>query len=192
MLTKNTIRLVVIEMDAIDKIFEAGTQKAEIQAIKKAMKDTKDKRMYLRYRIIYLHLQGHTNRDIAKMEGFCEHTVGVYVSKYNKNGIEGLALKHSPGAPRLLTAEQEMLLAEVITTKTPDQVGFPNRKNWYINIVQQWVKDNLNVEYSHRGMAEVLYRLKLSFTRPTYTLAKADPQKQEEFKQEFELLKKSY
>ena len=132
-------------MNTIDKIFEAVTQKTEVHIIKKAMKDTKDKRMYLRYRIIYPHLQGHTNRDIAKMEGFCEHTVCIYVRKYNKNGIEGLALK-------------------------------------------QWVKDNLNVEYSHRGMAEVLYRLKLSFTRPTYTLAKADPQMQEAFKQEFELL----
>lgn len=39
-------------------------------------------------------------------------------------------------------------------------------------------------------MAEVLYRMELSFTRPTYTLAKADPQKQEQFKQDFELLKK--
>jgi len=179
-------------MNAIDKIFEADNGNTHIQAIKKVMKEAKDKRMYQRYRVIYLHLIGHTNRDIAKIEGFCEHTVGVYVSKYNENGIDGLVLKHSPGAPRLLSPDQEALLAEIITTKTPDQAGFPNRKNWYINIVQQWIKDNFNVEYSHRGTAEILYRLKLSFTRPTYILAKADPQKQEEFKQDFEVLKKSY
>lgn len=34
-----------------------------------------------------------------------------------------------------------------------------------------------------------MYRMDLSFTRPTYTLSKADPQKQEQFKQNFELLK---
>ncbi|MBA1335967.1 MAG: hypothetical protein HPY66_1786 [Firmicutes bacterium] len=51
--------------------------------------------------------------------------------------------------------------------------------------------DNFGVEYSYTGMVDVIHRLKLSYTRPTYTLAKADPQKQEEFKQEFELLKKS-
>lgn len=45
------------------------------------------------------------------------------------------------------------------------------------------------MEYSHREMADVLYRTDLSFTRPTYTLAKADPQKQEHFKQDFEILK---
>ncbi len=96
----------------------------------------------------------------------------------------------STGAPRLLTQEQEQQLFEVITTKTPDEVGFPNRKNWDSNIARQWVHNNFGVQYSPRGMLEVLHRLNLSFTRPTYTLAKADPQKQEEFKQEFELLKK--
>ena len=99
-------------------------------------------------------------------------------------------MKRSPGAPRLLTKEQEAMLAEVITTQTPDQVGFPNRKNWYINIAQQWIKNTFGVEYSHRGTHEVLQRINLSFTRPTYTLAKADPQKQEEYRQEFDLLKK--
>ena len=39
-------------------------------------------------------------------------------------------------------------------------------------------------------MLQVLYRLDLSYTRPTYTLAKADPEKQEAFKQDFEVLKK--
>ena len=177
-------------MRKIDKIFENDNQNPEIQAIKAAMKQTKDKKMYQRYRVIYLHLKGFTNRDIAKEEGFCEHTVGTYISKYNNDGLDGLNPKPSPGAPRLLTPEQEKELELIITTKTPDEVGFPNRKNWYINIVQEWVKNTWGVQYSHRGMAEVLYRMELSFTRPTYTLAKADPQKQEQFKQDFELLKK--
>jgi len=146
--------------------------------------------MYQRYKVIVLHLKGNSNRDIAKEEGFDEHTVGIYVKNYKQNGLDGLLMKRSPGAPRLLTVEQESILVEIITTQTPDQAGFPNRKNWYINIVQKWIKDTFDVEYSHSGTAEVLHRLKLSFTRPTYTLTKADPQKQEEYRQDFELLKK--
>jgi transposase len=190
MLTIIIVRMVVNTMRKIDEILEQDNQNPEIQAIKAAMKQTKDKRMYQRYRVIYLHLRGYTNRDIAKEEGFCEHTVGTYISKYNKEGLDGLRPKPNPGAPRLLTPEQEKELALIITTKTPDEVGFPNRKNWYINIVQEWVKNTWGVKYSHRGMAEVLYRMELSFTRPTYTLTKADPKKQEQFKQDFELLKK--
>lgn len=41
----------------------------------------------------------------------------------------------------------------------------------------------------HRGMAEVLYRLNLSYTRPTYILKKADKEKQENFKKDFESIK---
>lgn len=171
-------------------ILKQDDQSLEIKAVKAAMKTTKDKRMYQRYRVIYLHLRGYTNRSIAKEEGFCEHTIGTYISKYKEGGLDGLIPKPIPGAPRLLTPEQEQELAEVVTTKTPDEVGFPNRKNWYINIVQKWVENAWGVKYSHRGMAEVLYRLGLSFTRPTYTLAKADPEKQQKFKQDFELLKK--
>jgi transposase len=189
MLTINTNRSVGRLMD--NNMFEDDNQNPQIQAIKKAMKDTKNIRLYQRYRVIDLYLKGNTNRDIAKMEGFCEHTVGTYISKYKANGIDALGIKHGTGAPRFLTAEQEEKLVEVITTKTPDQVGFPSRKNWYINIVQQWVKNTFGVEYSHRGMAEVLYRSDLSFTRPTYTLAKADPKKQENFMSEFKLLKKA-
>ena len=177
-------------MKSADKIFKSDNQNLEIQALEKAMKETKNKRMYQRYKVIYLHLKGNTNLEIANLEGLDNHTVGFYVKNYKQNGLDGLLMKRSPGAPRLLTQEQEVILAEVITTQTPDQVGFPNRKNWYINIAQQWIKNTFNIEYSHSGTAEVLHRLKLSFTRPTYTLTKADPQKQEEFRQDFELLKK--
>lgn len=165
---------------------------SQIQEVKEAMKKTKDKRMYQRYHVVYLHLKGHMNKDISSMVGLCQHTVGNYVNAYKVNGLKGLTMGKSTGAPRFLTPEQEKQLFEVITTKTPDEVGIPNRKNWDSHIACQWVKNNFGVEYSARGMLDVLHRLNLSYTRPTYTLAKADHQKQEEFKQEFELLKKSY
>jgi len=184
--------VVIKQMKNIDKLLQDDNQNFEIQAIKKAMKEIKDKRMYQRYKVIYLHLKGNSNRDIANIESLDNHTVGIYVKNYKQSGLDGLLMKRSPGAPRLLTKEQELILVEIITTKTPDEVGFPNRKNWYINIVQQLLKNTFNVEYSHSGTANLLHRMKLSFTRPTYTLANADPQKQEAYLQDFDLLKKTY
>lgn len=43
----------------------------------------------------------------------------------------------------------------------------------------------------HSAMCLVLHRLNLSYTRPTYVLAKADKIKQEKFKEDFEVLKKT-
>jgi putative transposase len=121
--------VVIKQMKRIDKIFESDNQNLEIQVLKKAMNDTKVKRMYQRYKVICLHIKGYTNLDIAALEGLDNHTVGIYVKNYKQNGIDGLLMKRSPGAPRLLTSEQEAILVEVVTTQTPDQVGFPNRKN---------------------------------------------------------------
>lgn len=177
-------------MTKVSKALGINCGNPEIQEVKKAMKQAKDKRMHIRYLVIYLHLRNYSNSHIAKITNLCEHTVGNYIKAYKVNGLEGLVMGKSTGAPRQLTAEQEQALFKVITTKTPDEVGFPNRKNWDSNIAREWVRNNFNVEYSHSGIHLVLHRLNLSFTRPTYTLVNADPEKQEEFKQQFELLKK--
>lgn len=177
-------------MNKIAQVFKIDNNSPEIQAVKAAIKKTKNKRMYQRYMVALYHLKGYLNKDISKMVDLCQHTVGIYVNRYKENGLDGLALRHSPGAPHMLTDEQESELVKVVTTRTPDEVGFPNRKNWYVDIIRQWVIDSFGVQYSYTGMIDLLHRLNLSYTRPTYTLANADPQKQEEFKQEFELLKK--
>jgi len=59
-------------------------------------------------------------------------------------------------------------------------------------LVRQWVIKEFNIKMSHRGIAYVLHRLNLSYTRPTYVLAKADKEKQEKFKNDFEVLKKMH
>lgn len=89
-----------------------------------------------------------------------------------------------------LTKEQEEKLVDVIIKHTPDEVGFPPRKNWNLGIIREWIKRNFEVEYSQSGMADALHRLNLSYSRPTYTLKQADPEKQENFINDFETIKK--
>lgn len=98
--------------------------------------------MYQRYVVILYHLKGYTNKDISQLLDLCQHTVGVYIKKYNTHGLNGLEMGYSTGAPRMLNDEQEAKLIEIITTKTPDEVGFPNRKNWNIAIIRQWIGHN--------------------------------------------------
>lgn len=52
------------------------------------MKNCKNKRMYIRYSVILKHLQGLTNKNIAKLENLEEHTVGRYIKNYNAEGID--------------------------------------------------------------------------------------------------------
>lgn len=62
--------------------------------------------------------------------------------------------------------------------------------NWNSGMIGQWIEKQFQVKYSERGTRELLYRLGFSFTRPTYTLAKADPERQKAFIQDFDGLKK--
>lgn len=163
----------------------------EIKELRNALNSTKSVRMYKRYSVILRHFEGFTNKKIAEMEGLEQHAVGNYIKNYKSKGLAGLEMKRSPGAKRKIDKEQEFIMVEVITNKTPDEVGFEGRKNWTIEIIRQWVIKEFGVEMCHSAMAVVLHRLNLSYTRPTYVLAKADKEKQEEFKNDFENLKKT-
>jgi len=78
-----------------------------------------------------------------------------------------------------------------ISDSTPEDVGFDGVKNWTAKIACEWVFRKFGVRYSVNGMLEMFHRLNLSYTRPAYVLAKADPAKQAQFMDDFEDIKKT-
>ena len=173
------------------KLMQENMNNPAVQEIKAVMKANKDLRLHERYQTILLHLHDVSNKEISIIIGRSLSTVYNYINAYRKGGIEGLEIGYSPGRPRKLTPEQEQQVYQTIVDKTPVDVGFPAKMNWTSPIIRKWIEQEFGVLYSDRGTRELLYRLKLSFTTPTYTLAKADPVKQETFKQEFEEYKKT-
>jgi transposase len=162
-----------------------------IEDIQEQLKLEKNVRLYQRYQVIQLHLQGHRNREIAKMVNLNENTIGTYIKKYQKQGIEGLDMSYSPGAPRKLTPEQEARVREVLLHQTPKEVGLNTQMNWTSPLVCEWIQREFQVQYADRGALHLLHRLGFSHTRPTYTLAKADPDKQAAFRDTFQDVKKN-
>lgn len=165
--------------------------KERTDEIQKLLKTEKNIRLYQRYQVISLHLNKKDNREIASLVNLNENTVGIYINKYKEHGIDGLQLAHSPGAPRRLSPEQEAQVQEVILNQTPAKVGLKTDMNWTSPLLREWIKREFEVHYSDRGALTLLHRLGFSHTRPTYTLAKADPIKQEAFRDTFRDLKKN-
>ena len=163
----------------------------EIQAMRRLERTTKSTVMKRKYLSICLHMEGYTKKRIAEIVGINEITAGIYVNTYKALGIDGLIPKQSPGRPRRLTDEQEKKLYVTISEKTPDEVGFDGVMNWTAKIACGWVHREFGVKFSSNGMRDLFHRLNLSYTRPTYVLAKADPKKQEQFVEDFEALKKT-
>lgn len=164
----------------------------QLEKLQLAMRQTKSKRLFERYQAVFLHLKGHTNVEIVAIIQRNRATVGIYINTYKNEGLTGLRMGVSTGKPPYLSREQQATLKETILTKIPADVGFIAKCNWTLSILVQWVKCKWNITYTNAGMFTLLKRLGFSHTRPTYTLEKADAEKQELFINEtFPALKKN-
>ncbi len=103
------------------------------------------------------------------------------MNSYKENGIEGLKSGKAPGASYKLIPQQREELVQVIVNQLPADVGFSAKFNWTLAIIAAYIEREWNVNYTQRGVSKLLHALGLSYTRPTYVLAKADPAKQKAF-----------
>ena len=166
-------------------------KKEIIQKLKKLARKAKDARQRRQYDIVRLYLEGRGKPEIAEIMDMSLQAIYNALHRYQAGGIEGLTLGKPTGRSRTLSDEQEAELYQVISEKLPKEVGLGPFCNWTAPLACQYVKKQFGVEFSERGMRDVFYRLRLSYTCPTYKLDKADPVKQEAFKERLEQLKKT-
>ena len=129
------------------------------------------------------------NVEIAKVVPFTAQTIGTHVRNDKKYGLEGLNPRPKSGCPKKLSPSQEKLLIETIINHPPSSVGFEPYMTWNCKLLCIWVQREFGVSFTKGGMRDMLLRLGFSYSRPTYSLARASQEKQEGFKQEFEQLK---
>lgn len=163
----------------------------EIEQLNTAMKETSDKRLYERYLAVRLRLEGHSFEAIGNILGRIRQTISTYWQSYQEQGLAGLQMDHSPGQPTKLTEQQRHQLAAMLEQQQPADVGFEARYTWTLPLVAEWIKREFDVTMSVRGISAMLKRMNFSFTKATYTLAKADEEAQAVFrKHTFVQLKK--
>jgi len=129
--------------------------------------------------------------QIAVMLCRSDKTIRAYLRAYKNGGLEGLEMKYAPGMSCRLTPEQRDALKQVIMNQVPADVGFPAKFNWTLQIIAQYIENTYGFQYSLRGVSRLMERMNMSYTRPTYTLAAADPVKQKIFVEDtFPVLKR--
>lgn len=167
------------------------TVEEQLQEIEQQLKQEKGRRMFERYQTIKLHLLGQPNQAIAVSIGRKESTVVRYLRQYRNHGLDGLQMKFSPGPPEQLSKEQQAQLKKTILDHVPYEVGFTAKFNWTLQIITEYIRREFGKTYSIRGASKLMHRMELSYTKPTYTMAAADEQKQKQFVEEtFPRLKK--
>lgn len=153
----------------------------ELKEIENQLKHEKKRRMYERYQAVRLHLMGNSIKQISKILKRTEKTVGTYIRSYKEHGLEGLTMKFSTGKPPRLTLEQQEQLKQTIIHHLPHEVGYTAKFNWTLEIIAVYIEREFGKSYSLRGVSKMMHRLEMSYTKPTYTLAAADEEKQKEF-----------
>lgn len=167
------------------------TRTTELEELEKRIKQEKSRRMFERYLTIRLHLQGTEHTQIAEIVGRHVGTINSYIRAYLAHGLQGLEMKFSTGAPERLTKEQQFQLKETIIHSLPYEGGFTAKHNGTLHLIAEWVKREFGHTYTLRGISKLVHRLELGYTKPTYTLAAADKEKQAHFvKNTFPTLKK--
>ena len=82
-------------------------EKAEYEQIVIAEKQTQDKQISRRLRILMLRYDGLSNSEIAEKVGLCSVRVSQIVSEYKKNGLSAFVQKKYGGNHRNMSESEE-------------------------------------------------------------------------------------
>jgi transposase len=132
----------------------------------------------MHWHILWLMKEGHTPDEIAFMLGYTARWVRTMVQRWNKAGEQGIRDQRRtlPGAPCLLTAEQEKELDQALD-QLPADGGL-----WSGPKVAAWMAERLGRPVDSRRGWDYLQRLGRSTRVPRPQHEESDQASQQAFK----------
>ena len=128
--------------------------------------------------VIMLCYEGYGAIQISRLLKISRTTAGRYISRFNNGGLtELLSYVKASGAPSKLNEEEKQKCYEVFQ-KTPKEADMGVSANWTSILMQNFIEKEFSVRLTPTGIQKMLHRMGFSFTRPTYTLARADKKNQ--------------
>lgn len=150
-----------------------------IESLKKAKTVYRDiPKSNIKITVIMMCYEGHGAIKISRLLKISRTTVGRYINRFNNGGIkELLSYVKASGAPSKLSEEEKQKCFEVFQ-KTPKEADMGVSANWTSILMQDFIEKQFSVRLTPTGIQKMLHRMGFSFTRPTYTLARADKKNQ--------------
>jgi len=128
-----------------------------------------------RYHALWLIRSGRTMKEVGEIVDRHYDTICRWMDWYRESGLSEVANRlpgQAGGVESYLTAEQEKQLVE-----RANEGAFRTARE-----VQQWIKAQFDVDYTHKGVYSLLERLEIVWKVPRPTHPKADPDQQERWK----------
>jgi transposase len=152
----------------------------EIQALK-GMHKTSDRKKADKIKAILLLNAGYNPEEIARILLLDNTTIRRWYSIYESKGIDVLLTYHYVGSDGKLTAKQIAALNRHL-----ENTIYLTAKE-----ICAYVEKKYGVQYTSKGMTNLLHRLSFSYRKPKHIPGKASQKAQEEFIEQYIKLKEN-
>ena len=133
-----------------------------------------------RLHAVLMVAQGQSCNKVSQLLGDSPRTVAYWVSRFEAEGLSGLADADRPGRPSKLD-EHQLGIIEKALRSHPSLYGLDGNL-WDGKMLSRFIEQQFAVELGVRQCQRLFRRLGFRFRKPRPLIAKADPEKQEDFK----------
>lgn len=153
----------------------------QVEELKLKHRETKDKRLADRVKVILSLNAGYSFSQIADILLLDEGTLRRYYNNYIEGGVDGLLELHYIGGQSNLSTKQEeklKLYLEENTKRTAKEV-------------LSYITETFNTTYTVVGTTKLLHRLGFTYKKPKIIPGKADKAKQDAFIETYKKIKEN-
>ena len=127
-----------------------------------------------------------SQKEIAKVFGVSENTIGTWCRAYREHGEEGLDVRphgRPEGTGRTLTPTEETILQAIIQDASPALYEIPI-PTWTRRAVKALIAKRYGINLSEQGVGNYLHRWKMTPQKPSRHAQKQDPDEVREFEEQ--------
>ena len=150
----------------------SGEERATIEQL--ARSRTAPARTVERARIVLLSRDGESVEEIEQTLGVCPATVRLWLNRFNREGVQGLADRPRAGRPPVYSPEQ---IGEVVATSLtdPQTLGLPFA-SWTLDRLTAYLNEEKDLPIQRSRIGEILVAEGLRWReQETWFGARVDP-----------------
>ncbi len=158
-----------------------------VDDLQRALESVEDKTPARRLFAAIAYKKGITQSELAEWFDVERKTIYNWLTRLEERDFEVAVLDEKrPGRPRKLP-DAKLDELETVLQNRPTDAGFDARA-WTTELVQEFVRDRFNVDYSRPTCRRLMKEAGLSYQTPRTAAAEADPEDREAFEQELKKL----
>lgn len=158
------------------------------EELRRLARQTKQAKLAVRLRAIYMAQLGNTAPQIAQSLGYSRRTIQNWVHDYNRQGLQGLQDRPGRGRNGRLNDDQLQWLRQRIDQGPTEE---DNVCVFHAGDIQRIIMSQFGIHYSIRSVQRLLRRLGYRYLKPRPEHPKGDPQARKAFKKRLLLRSKT-